>query len=107
MVLLLPWISAALGADLVPATLPSGLGVNIHFTQPRAGEMKMLKEAGFGFVRMDFDWAQIEKEKGKYDFSAYDGLMKELDASGIGALFILDYVNPLYDQGQSPHTEQR
>jgi hypothetical protein len=102
---LLVLCSGAWGGELVPSTLPSGLGVNIHFTEPRAGEMKMLKEAGFRLARMDFDWKRTEKEKGKYDFSTYDGLMKELDANGIRALFILDYVNPLYDESKSPYTD--
>jgi hypothetical protein len=97
--------SGAMGGELVAPALPGGLGVNIHFTQPRAGEMKMMREAGFRFVRMDFDWGRTEKEKGKYNFVAYEGLMKELDANGMRAVFILDYVNPLYDDGKSPYTD--
>jgi hypothetical protein len=31
-----------------------GFGVNIHFTQPKAGELEMLAAAGFKWVRMDF-----------------------------------------------------
>ncbi|HEX8522913.1 MAG TPA: beta-galactosidase [Tepidisphaeraceae bacterium] len=95
----------ACAGETVPATLPSGLGVNIHFTQPAAGEMKMIRDAGLRFVRMDFDWNIIEQEKGKYDFSRYDRLMKELDTAGMRAVFILDYANPHYDDGQSPHTD--
>ena len=49
-----------------PTTVPFGLGVNIHFTSPRPGEMEMLAAGGFTFVRMDFDWAAIEKHRGKY-----------------------------------------
>ncbi len=97
--------SAAPGGELISPALPGGLGVNIHFTQPRAGEMKMIRDAGFRFVRMDFDWIRTEKEKGKYDFAAYDGLMKELEANGIRAVFILDYVNPLYDESKSPYSD--
>ena len=98
--------SAALAKEIIPATLPAGIGVNIHFTDPRPGEMKMLADAGFKFVRMDFDWAATEKQKGIYNFSAYERLLAALDEHQIRALFILDYANPLYDENQSPHTEE-
>jgi hypothetical protein len=98
--------SAAERAKLPEIAVPGALGVNIHFTQPRAGEMKMLAEAGFKWVRMDFSWGGTERERGKYDFGAYDGLLKELEPYGIRAIFILDYSNRLYDGGVSPHTNE-
>lgn len=85
---------------------PDTMGVNIHFTKPLPGEMEMLAEAGFRWVRMDFDWASTEREPGQYDFSAYDGLIAELEPYKIRALFILDYANPLYDHGYSPYDEE-
>lgn len=88
-----------------PGTL-DGVGVNIHFTHAKPGELEMLAAGGFRFVRMDFFWAGIEKQKGVYDFSAFDHLMADLDRLGLRAYFILDYGNPLYDGGQSPHTDE-
>jgi hypothetical protein len=48
--------AVALAAAAAPATkpalpgpdLPAGLGVNIHFTDPRPGEIEMLAAAGCG-----------------------------------------------------------
>lgn len=91
--------------QIIPRTVCDGLGVNIHFTDPQPGEMKMLADAGFKFIRMDFDWIRIEKERGKYDFSAYERLLRACDEHGIRALFILDYANPLYDDNRSPDTD--
>src|SRR5437764_4370655 len=68
-------------------TLPDGLGVNIHFTDPRSGEMKMLADTGFRWVRMDFGWGATEREKGQYDFSPYERLMKALDEYHIRPIF--------------------
>ena len=85
----------------VPA-IPDGFGVNIHFTDPQPGEMKMLAESGVRWVRMDFKWDLTEPAKGKYDFAPYDRLMSALAPFGIRALFILDYGNPLYDGGGDP-----
>src|SRR6266849_128174 len=88
-----------------PQTLDLGLGVNIHFTDPRPGEIKMIADAGFRWVRMDFVWEATEKARGLYDFSAYDRLLTSLQPFDIGALLILDYGNPLYDNGAPPRTE--
>jgi hypothetical protein len=87
-----------------PTTLPSGLGVNIHFTHPRPGEMEMLAAGGFTLVRMDFSWARTERKQGIYDFKDYDNLLAALDAHRVRAILILDYNNPLYDDNLSPHT---
>ncbi|MGM0490227.1 MAG: cellulase family glycosylhydrolase [Planctomycetota bacterium] len=103
---------AAHGAEPADARHPSlpptgtleGLGTNIHFTNPRPGEMEMLATGGFRWVRMDFTWGATERTKGEYDFSAYDTLMDALEARGIRALFILDYSNNLYESDRSVST---
>jgi hypothetical protein len=87
-------------------TVPEGLGVNIHFTDPKPGEMKMLTEGGFTIVRMDFMWEGTEKVRGQYDFAPYDRLLAALEKHHIRTLFILDYGNKLYDNGDSPHTDE-
>jgi hypothetical protein len=80
-------------------------GVNIHFTHEIPGELAMIRAAGFKWVRMDFHWEGIEREKGRYDFSAYDKLVADLEKNGLKAYFILDYANRHYDGGLSPHTD--
>lgn len=109
-VLLVSWVAlglpAASGAELPSLAIPDSLGVNIHFTDPRPGEMEMLADAGFRIVRMDLSWGATEREKGKYDFSAFDRLMTALDAHKIRALLILDYSNRHYDNGLSPSSDE-
>ena len=95
---------AAWPIDVGP--LPDGLGVNIHFTDPRPGEMRMLADAGFKWVRMDFGWGGTEREKGRYDFGAYDRLMAALGEHHIRPIFILDYSNRFYDDDQSPRSDE-
>lgn len=90
----------------LPPELRGSPGVNIHFTHAREGEMQELAAAGFKWVRMDFGWGGIEREKGQYDFAEYDRLMSELDAVHITPIFILDYSNRFYDNGQSPQSDQ-
>ena len=45
------------------SVVPEGFGVNIDFTDPRPGEMTMLAEAGFRWVRMDLKWDATEKSR--------------------------------------------
>ena len=90
----------------VPQTFPTGTGVNIHFTDPQPGEIKMIANAGFRWVRMDFKWEVIETKRDVYDFAPYDRLIAALDEFHIGAYFILDYGNPLYTADKSVRTEE-
>jgi hypothetical protein len=100
-------IGARAETGLPPAgVVPDGLGVNIHFTDARPGEMEMLAAAGFRFVRMDFAWGATERGRGQYDFAAYERLLSALDRHHVRAVLILDYSNRLYDDGLSPHTDE-
>ncbi len=85
--------------------VPDGVGVNIHFYEGNANDLFMLEESGLGIIRMDISWAGAEKEAGKYDFSHYDRLVADMEARNIRVLFIIDYGNPLYDDGLAPHTD--
>lgn len=109
---MLPILAAALGLtvpqgeDPAQPILPDGLGVNIHFVDPKPGEMAMLAASGVRWVRMDFVWGATERQKGQYDFSAYERLLEALRPYGIRPLFILDYGNRHYDGGQAPRSEE-
>jgi len=53
------------------------------------------REAGFGFVRIDLLWRQVERN-GRYRFQPYDRLLGELQSRGLKPLWILDYGNPMH-----------
>ena len=53
--------------------------------------LKLMKEAGVGWVRVDFLWQDIEPEPGKFDFDKYDNIVGLADKYGINILGILDY----------------
>ncbi|GIV14574.1 MAG: hypothetical protein KatS3mg022_0009 [Armatimonadota bacterium] len=105
MIALMTAVSAAPRGVPEPV-VPLPFGVNIHFTQAPERELNLLADGGFRFVRMDFTWSEIEKQKGVYDFSRYDVLVRDMTARGIRILFILDYGNPLYDDGKAPYTDE-
>jgi len=89
------------------ANVVESFGVNIGFNEFRPGELKLLSEAGFRWVRTDFVWAVTEPVKGQYDFAAYDRLMSGLAQYGLRALFILDYANPVYGNAPPRTAETR
>jgi len=101
--------AGAAGAAIgMPGTgpIPDGLGTNIHFTSPQHGEMKMLAEGGFRWLRMDFVWSSIERKKGEYTWDHYDRLVKAAEPYGLRLLFILDYGNQLYETDRSVRTAE-
>jgi hypothetical protein len=103
----LPHGAYAAPSDATPfgGTVRDEFGVNIHFTKPEVGELDMLSNAGFGVIRMDFSWHDTEQQKGVYDFSSYDSLVADLEKHRIRPLFILDYGNPLYNNGGNVTTD--
>ena len=84
--------------DFPELVLPQGVGVNIHFTRDHEHDLDMIAAAGVKFVRMDFAWGSIERQKGHYDWSAYDELTANLGKRGLRGLYILDYSNGLYEE---------
>lgn len=89
-------------------TIAMSIGVNIHLSEPQQRDVGMIAAAGFGFVRMDFPWASIERQKGRYDFAGYEDLVRVFAGRGIRSLVILAYGNPLYDNSAVPfHTGPR
>ena len=93
------------GPWAIPAG-PDSFGVNIHFTDPKPGEMKMIADGGFHWIRMDFGWEGTEREKGRYNFAAYDRLVAACEPCHVRIMFILDYANRLYDNGLSPASDE-
>jgi len=81
----------------------SGLGVNIHLLQDDHS-LDLAHAAGFGFVRMDMLWANVERS-GRYRFFPYDRLLRALEARGMGVLWILDYGHPDHG-GSTPRAPQ-
>ena len=61
----------------------------------------MLAKA-FKVARMDFHWDNIEKKRGVYDFTAWDGLLQIMEAHNVRPYWILDYGNPLYPYVEPP-----
>jgi rhodanese-related sulfurtransferase len=51
----------------------------------------LMKEAGVGFVRMDFLWQDIEPKRGVFKFKKYDAIVDALERQGVKVLGVLNY----------------
>lgn len=88
-------------ASVTPAGL--GLGVSAHFAKrdPLAA-LPLVPRGGFGWVRDEAYWADVETTQGKYDWSRFAPYLDGLKAQGTGRVLTLDFGNPLYDGGKAP-----
>ena len=83
------------------------IGISAHFIEPhfpKSGEMKLMADAGFGWVRTDLTWENTEGPAGP-DFSYYDRLLAEFDRYHIHPIFILCYRNSRWKRGPSFSTD--
>ena len=69
--------------------------------------LDILSYFGAGIVRDEMHWRLAEKERGVFEFlPSYIKLIDYALERGIHPHLILDYGNPLYDDGKSPITEE-
>lgn len=57
----------------------------------REKSIELMKEAGVGWVRMDFLWQDIEPKEGVFNFNQYDQIVELLAKNNMHILGILDY----------------
>jgi len=49
----------------------------------------LMKEAGAGWVRVDFLWRDLEPRRGCFEFGSYDRLVEALSQNGLKVLALL------------------
>ena len=105
-------LTALIGAIALadaPAAVPTPFSMQGHTMSAdpeiHARAVDVLADLGVGRLRDEIFWANVEREPGALeipaDWSQNLDLMRE---RGVELLLILDYANPLYDDGMAPHT---
>jgi len=89
--LVLLLVSVARGA--AAADPSSSFGINIHAPQwsELASQLDKVKAAGIGWVRVDFIWAAVESQRGRYNWRGYDALVAAVRARGLQVYATLAY----------------
>lgn len=85
---------AETGVQLGHGELTSGLGVSVHTVT--ADNVKVMKDVGIHYIRLDLRWNEIEFAPGRYDWSSADEKVKMISAAGIRPILILAYSNRHY-----------
>lgn len=82
-------------------------GVATHFAQGMTPKMiPTLKKAGIGMIRDELYWDDVEKEKGKHEFSPrFVNYMEAVRNADMAPLIIMSFANPLHDDGKTPWTD--
>ena len=62
-------------------TCPSPYGINAHV--PDSAVLQLIQEAGIKWIRMDFDWSEIETSEGHYNWSVLENRVDEARARGL------------------------
>lgn len=75
-------------------------------THMNIGALDRMAAAGLGMIRDDATWAAVEKEPGVYQFpETWERYVERARQLNLEPLFIINYGNPLYDDGDFPHTD--
>ena len=77
-----PWI----------AGLGHGFGIAVHDLSEAT--LDICAGAGFGFVRTDLFWSDVETERHKFDWQHWDPFVTGLMTRGLRPLFVLGFNNP-------------
>lgn len=81
------------------------LGVQTHFQQGwRRSLIARAHELGAPVLRDEIGWAETEKSPGNYNFARADAYMLPILELGLTPLIVITDTNPLYDDGNTPHS---
>jgi len=78
----------------LPPALDARLGVNANLQQydspglDRA--LDRVEEAGFGWVRQTFSWADIESQRGQFEWARWDVIVERVTERGLRLVAVLD-----------------
>jgi hypothetical protein len=92
-------LGALLGAqtEVKPMTLNDNpYGVCAHLSRGgehdiAQNELRLMKAAGIGWARSDFDWSGVERKQGEWNFDHLDATVQWAEEAGVKLLPILDY----------------
>ena len=98
--LFLTW-SLGLVLAAFAASNPYGSCAHVTRGEPPDRTCEMLRAAGLGWVRSDFDWSALERKPGEWNFAKFDEVVAQCEARGIQLLPILGYstgwANPTHE----------
>lgn len=87
-------LGGPLPSPLDPAMQAPALGVTVELDgrsdAAQTAALERLATAGVGWVRLRADWSMVEATRGDFDWTALDGQIQRIVASGMEAVVVLD-----------------
>ncbi len=77
--------------------VPHSFGINVKDESSTTEDIENINELGAKFIRKGVYWDRVEQEKGVYDFSWYDRLIRDAEKNGLQVLAILFGGNEIYE----------
>lgn len=95
-------------ATSAPAYGGGNFGVMTHFAHGWDPDwIPLLARAEIPHVRDELYWASVEPQRGVYSFpSNFDAYLAALNRHDVAPLIVLSFENPLYDGGDTPHSDE-
>lgn len=84
-------------SPLAEPGIPQSLGVQLKSHNFTTQTIDTVNEAGFTIIRRGIYWDQVEKEKGVYDFSAFDEQFDHARQRGVRIVACLFNVHKMYE----------
>ena len=84
----------AFSAGAAATNNPYGACAHVTRGEPPARTCALMRQAGLGWVRSDFDWRTLERRPGEWDFDPFDAVVAACEANGVQLLPILGYSVP-------------
>jgi hypothetical protein len=83
-------------------------GVMTHFAQGWPVDIApLVARAGIGQVRDELYWQEVEKSPGQFALpDRYRRYLAALDANHLKLLLVVSFANKLYDDGQTPYSDE-
>jgi hypothetical protein len=86
------------GQGRASADVGSAWGINTHV--PDTSTLDLVKQAGIGWIRVDFNWFTLEPGRDKYNWGYMDGVVSAAKARGLEIFATLAY-SPSWASGTS------
>jgi hypothetical protein len=103
-------IAGSRAAEPLDGGVPFQIGVCAHFGQHKGIpqlNLQQMKAAGITSLRDELGWSSVERRKNEYQIGDEQSQTFRLAAEmGIHPMLILDYANPLYDDGDRPRSDE-
>lgn len=94
--------ASAVAATIPEPGIPQSCGMQLKGGNATPETLAELQALGVRWFRRGFIWEAVEKEKGVYDFSAYDTLLDTARERGLGVIGVIAFNNKLYGKVTEP-----